>query len=268
MAKQFDIFDGLVFAHTVGAASGDDEELLGFEDESDFFNAGAGNDTIQGLGGNDGVVADVGDDEVTTEGGADTILGGDGSDIIESGDGNDIVFGELAGETGIETGDDSINGEGGDDILLGELGADTLIGGFGSDFLAGGEGDDIVDSHTGKIGNSKSALVERDRINAGEGADEINLFSNYTGGVQATRPKPEGSKNLRLDNSLAIIEDFNIDEDTLNLRDDPDLYDIRQGRFEGRAKADAFILRDDNVVAVLVDVSRTEARNLAIGQVV
>lgn len=239
--------------------------------ESDNIVTLAGNDTVDGGGGNDTIDGGDGDDFITTEGGTDlirgglgndevstgegkdTIYGGDGNDSLFGGGGNDVIYGDEGANTTSELGNDSIDGGAGDDLLFGDTGDDIVIGSFGSDFLSGGAGNDTLSSHNGR---EDGTLLERDRMNGGVGADVFNLFTNYTGGTQNLTPKPEGSTNNGLDNSLAIIEGFVKGTDTLNLRlGSANInYQFAYGSFEGKAIADTIIRRGNNVVAVVVDV--------------
>lgn len=173
-------------------------------DADDLITTGAGNDLLDGGEGNDEIDAGAGDD---------VLHGGLGDDILRGNDGNDQVFGhvgddQLFGGLGDDAlnggeGDDTLIGGEGDDQLLGSLGNDTLIGGNGQDVLFGGSGDDVLDGRdddgmdflNGGAGNDHLIAGFGDHLNGGDGAD---LFSVETG-------------------SNVFIDDFNIDEDTLEI---------------------------------------------------
>lgn len=112
------------------------------ENDRDYVEGGAGNDTIL-----------TGDD-------ADTIRGGAGDDVIDAGiDDDDIIGG---------TGNDSIMGGAGDDTIVGALGDDTMIGGDGADYMDGVVGDDLFSGGGGA-----------DTMLGGQGRD---TFTDISGG--------------------------------------------------------------------------------------
>lgn len=114
----------------------------------DFFEGGAGNDTVRG---NDGA------DQMMGGSGRDLGFGGAGDDRLEGGPGNDRLLGQKDNDTLI--------GEGGDDYLDGGSGQDGLLGGRGRDFF-------VVDND--------------DRmIRGGPGRDTLS-FESYTDGVKLT----------------------------------------------------------------------------------
>ena len=177
-----------------------------------------------------------------------------------------IIFGEA--------GDDILDGGAGDDVILGDIdttdpllgGVDVITGGFGSDFLSGGIGADIINSHASRGAAGTRPLIEKDLIYTGKDADAdvVNLYTNYSGGRQSARPARERSFG---DGSFAVIQDFKVANDTLNLRDKPVGYRLVQGNFDGNRTNDTFITQGNNTVAVVLDVSRT-ALGTVIGQVV
>src|SRR4051794_1443358 len=85
------------------------EWITGTEGD-DIIRAGAGDDTINGLGGDDVICAGPGND---------TSRGGDGDDMIRSGRGNDSSSGEG--------GDDSMRGQGDTDYADGGGGVDECL---------------------------------------------------------------------------------------------------------------------------------------------
>ncbi len=90
----------------------------------------------------------------SAEAGDDTLLGGSGNDRLLGG-----------------AGADSLDGGTGSDTIQGDTGNDTLLGGDGSDSLLGGSGDDLIygDDRTGT-----SPAGAADFIDAGDGNDFVN----------------------------------------------------------------------------------------------
>ena len=144
------------------------------------------------------------DDIVTTGSGNDLIDGEDGNDTIDAGAGNDAVHGGRD-DDGLygNDGDDQLDGGDGDDTLLGSLGNDRLTGGDGADALFGGSGDDVLNGRdddaqdflNGGAGDDMLIAGFGDHLNGGDGADAF-----------ATK----------VDTS-AYIDDFDIDEDTIEV---------------------------------------------------
>jgi Ca2+-binding RTX toxin-like protein len=85
-------------------------------------NAGAGNDTIYGVGGSQNL-----------------INGGDGNDVIFAGNGTEV----MDGSTPVHTGD-TIYGSAGDDQIFGGAGDDYLVGGAGNNIISGGGGTNVI----------------------------------------------------------------------------------------------------------------------------
>ncbi|GAB4386410.1 MAG: hypothetical protein Kow00121_52930 [Elainellaceae cyanobacterium] len=110
--------------------------------------------------------------------GPDTLTGGPGDDRITGRGGNDRLGGG--------SGDDRLSGNSEDDRLVGGSGDDWLQGGNGNDRMAGGSGDDF--------------------LNGGQGADTL------TGGAG------RDTFVLKRRHGSDLIRDFQIDEDSLDLR--------------------------------------------------
>ncbi|NDJ22305.1 hypothetical protein GS682_11810 [Nostoc sp. B(2019)] len=128
----------------------------------------------------------------THAGGAanDTIRGNAGSDYITGGDGNDLLFGDS-----------------GNDILYGGRGNDSVFGGTGSDRLFGDEGNDVLtgaDAATRGVG-------EIDRLTGGTGSDRFVLGTTVGVFYSDSNTSTSGLDDY------ALIADFNILEDTLQL---------------------------------------------------
>ncbi|WP_104019314.1 Hint domain-containing protein [Roseovarius nitratireducens] len=124
-----------------------DDVLTGFDHQgtsdpdvySNFFDGGAGDDTIDGRGGDD------------------VLIGGDGNDSILGGDG-----------------DDHISGDNGDDTLLGGAGNDQITGGSGNDFIDGGDGNDQLEG-----GSGDDTIVAASGNDVSRGGDDADTFKGF-----------------------------------------------------------------------------------------
>src|SRR5262249_48296481 len=120
-------FADTIYADAPGAAAGDGGINL--------INAGAGDDSIFGVGGSHS--------EIHGQDGNDIIVAGDGSTVMVNGSPvhvGDLIFGE--------NGTDSITGGAGDDTISGDAGNDTITGGGGNDLIWGGSPEFIPGSQT------------------------------------------------------------------------------------------------------------------------
>ncbi|MBR0288602.1 MAG: hypothetical protein IJQ82_06440, partial [Selenomonadaceae bacterium] len=110
---------------------------------NDSLVGGKGNDKLYGGYGKDTLLGGDGDDYLDAWGrnyfdggaGKDTIYGGEGNDTIYGGSGNDSLNGY--------SGNDYLNGGKNNDNLWGGYGEDTLNGGAGNDTLYGGSDNDV-----------------------------------------------------------------------------------------------------------------------------
>jgi Ca2+-binding RTX toxin-like protein len=66
---------------------------------SDWINAGAGNDVVNGLGGDDTLFGGAGADQVNGGSGDDLLVGGAGNDTLAGGTGNDSLTGGAGSDT-------------------------------------------------------------------------------------------------------------------------------------------------------------------------
>ncbi|OWU82360.1 hypothetical protein ATO6_22075 [Oceanicola sp. 22II-s10i] len=183
------------------------------DDNRDYVDGGAGNDTIFGgddsdtlIGGDgdDSINGGIDDDYLMGDDGNDTIIGGHGSDTIEGGAGDDFIHGgDPAFEWGygdddttdmhpdngrdlINAGDgnDTVYGDDDDDTIFGDAGDDELHGGLDEDEIHGGTGNDQLfgdegmDTLFGGDGQDTLDGGAEDDIMYGE-ADE-DLFVNVT----------------------------------------------------------------------------------------
>jgi len=217
--------------------------------ESDWYDGGEGNDSIQGAN-QGGTIAPLAGDTLLGGNGNDTIRGGtddSGRDSIRGGAGDDSIiggnetgddgaynpaltrFGDIilgdAGNDNIDaqdgndsvsggTGNDSIQGAGGTDTLLGDDQNDTLVGGDGSDSLLGGSDQDILEGGAGS-----DTLTGFDGSNRGDGVDRFvyNLASILSGNnivynpstAQADPPNP--SVVTRYDNVPSAVTQASAD---------------------------------------------------------
>ncbi len=181
---------------------GDDMFLVSkpYGDGFDFYDGGAGSDTIDFSGSSqaiditlrDGVTRFASDtivrveniigtaraDEIGGNSSSNRLEGLAGNDEIAGGGGNDLIFGgdghdELKGGSGddrLEGGaqNDELQGGVGDDVLLGGDGNDQLEGGLGNDVLIGGLGKDVLN---GGMGSDAFVFLA-----ANEGPDRIDDF--------------------------------------------------------------------------------------------
>lgn len=166
--------------------NGSSNDITEFDD---WYEGGAGPETVDVLAGNDAVFAAGGDDLVSGGDGGDLIDGGDGNDTLVGDAGNDRLFGaadsdELSGNDG----DDLLSGGPGNDNLDGGTGVDSLRGGDGDDLLSGGAGDDFLQGDRGTDQLSGGPGFDHYLIRAGDDPapgvlprTEI-IDSSFTGG--------------------------------------------------------------------------------------
>lgn len=172
---------------SVDGGSGDDMIFSGHG--SDTVNGGSNDDYIDG--GLDDASLELDDsvdvntendrDYLDGEAGEDTIFGGDDDDTLYGGSDDDYLDG------GID--DDSIFGESGDDLLFGGDGDDTVQGGSDKDTIYGGAGDDSIQGDSGNdalfAGTGENYLeggADRDTlyaVDAGDFLDGSESGSDY-----------------------------------------------------------------------------------------
>ncbi|MCB1332837.1 MAG: cadherin-like domain-containing protein [Roseivivax sp.] len=184
------------------------------------FQAGAGNDFVEGSDladaidggdGNDQLRGRTGNDTLTGGLGNDNIIGGDGSDVMDGGAGTDIAnwLHDTAGVTvdigaGMSTGngtdsfanfetywisnfDDTVIDDAGNHRIDLRAGNDVYTGGAGSVWLVAGDGDDTVDGGAGndRIDYAGSAVgVSVDLatgIATGQGTDQLTGIEQIFG---------------------------------------------------------------------------------------
>lgn len=182
-------FDNEGVGGLVGTESDDEISTDGFE-------GGNFNNVIDALGG---------DDTVLANGNRLDVLGGNGDDTIVSSVMNDgqIFGGEGADHIGLEFGfENEIHGDDGDDTI-------TVTGGpfAQNNEIYGGSGDDTLNVFGGTTEDSSSNLF----VSGGEGSDTFNIFTS-NGYWQDSGPN-EGNTS----NTVSVLSDFNVGEDTLNI---------------------------------------------------
>jgi len=172
------------------------------ENERDFVDGGAGNDTIStgddrdtivGGTGDDVIDGGIDDDEITGDEGADRIVGGEGNDVIEGGDGDDTIYAGNDPDLGLDilnieddgtnalgfgpdlrpdNGRDTVFGGDGDDVIFGADDDDQLFGDEGDDTIDGEIDDDLIDGGTGN--DSLRGGQGDDTVMGGDGQDTID----------------------------------------------------------------------------------------------
>ena len=154
------------------------------EDDRDFVNAGAGNDTILTGDDRDTILAGDGQDWIEAGDDDDTVTGAGGNDTIQGGEGNDTITGDLGddviyGGTREDASDPThlidavdLDPDNNRDSLFGGLGNDTIYGGDDDDTLSGGFGDDLLDG--GIDEDLISGDAGNDTIIGGQGADTLS----------------------------------------------------------------------------------------------
>ncbi|MFV0436505.1 MAG: immunoglobulin-like domain-containing protein, partial [Desulfopila sp.] len=166
--------------HIEGIVGGQGDDTLIGNSHDNYFDGGAGSDTVDAGAGNDIVVYDDIDTILAGNAGNDTLMVNETAAIDLSAT-SDQTSGDQVIVTGFENVDASgshspvaLTGDGNDNTLVGGSGDDTFDGGAGGDTLTGGAGSDTFMASGGD-----------DRItdyNRGEGdvVDISNLLSDAT----------------------------------------------------------------------------------------
>ena len=170
------------------------------ENDRDYVDGGAGNDTIStgddrdtifGGTGDDVINAGIDDDMVDGGTGDDRIVGGEGNDNLLGGAGNDTIFagndpelvpdvvnitdedtGGVSPDRNPTNGMDTVDGGSGNDVIYGADDADMLRGGSGDDFIDGEIDDDVIEGNTGN--DTLLGGQGDDSISGGQGDDELS----------------------------------------------------------------------------------------------
>jgi Ca2+-binding RTX toxin-like protein len=249
-----DLLQGLAGNDSLNGGSGNDliaagagNDLAEGGDGSDFISGDDGDDTLSGNAGRDDIFAGEGNDSVNGgtqsdrllgEAGDDTLLGEAGNDTLDGGDGNDSVNGG--------TQNDQLFGSSGNDLLFGEAGADTLNGGLGNDLLEGGNGNDRLLGVNNSSANPGSS--ELDTLTGGNGQDRFWLAD--ANGVYYD----DGDALTTGESDYVLIQDFNQNEDFIQLQGTADLYNL-----------DFFTSAEGSLNAALIYDPGTIARGETIG---
>ncbi|MBD1913906.1 MULTISPECIES: pre-peptidase C-terminal domain-containing protein [unclassified Leptolyngbya] len=203
-----DSLTGTEFDDTISGLAGAD--LIAALGGGDEVNAGEGNDVVSGGLGNDSIDGGQGNDQLLGESGDDTISGGSGADLIIGDEDENYDFGydQLFGGGGSDT----IFGGDADDWLTGGEGDDQLDGGYASDYLEGGNGNDLLRGWGG--------YYEIDYLTGGNGRDTFIL------GDEESAFYDDGDPSSTGDLDYALITDFNVLRDTIQLHGSADSYTL------------------------------------------
>ncbi|NCT64171.1 MAG: hypothetical protein GPJ03_14535, partial [Microcystis aeruginosa G13-01] len=166
--------------------------------EGVFLSGGEGNDTLTGGSGNDWIIGDTGIDQ---------LFGGAGNDIfyidaqdtkIDGGDGTDIAIVTTPNGITLDLGttklEMALGNDGNDTFTNSSAFSVTIDGGKGDDSIQGGTGKGEIDTFTGGIGRDTFILGDKTWI----GYDDGNITSAG-------------------DNDYALITDFNLTDDIIQL---------------------------------------------------
>ena len=152
-----------------------------------------------------------------------TIIGKDQNSHLVGLKGNDTIRGKK--------GNDYLNGDRGSDNLFGGLGNDTLIGGNGINNIVGGDGNDIFIGGNG-----------RDIIEGGKGQDKYIIGDSDR--MFYTNKKWYDH---------AVITDFQLEQDTIQLQGKANDYTIKSATNEGVSGTGIF--HNNGMVALVGDIS-------------
>jgi len=260
-SKQNDYLNGYEGNDTITSAAGDDQ-LRGGQGR-DFIKGGAGNDVIIGGEGFTCPTAQVYIQD--SEDSSDKLYGQNGNDVIQGDGGNDLVNGGR--------GKDILWGGDGNDTVLGMNDNDAVSGGDGNDFLEGGKGndalwgDDGADTLTGV--NAKTARPgkgERDTLTGGDDYygwwDEPDGKDTFVLGDGKKVYYDDGKKNNPGKGDYALIRNFNIDEDIIQLHGKANDYALKNSP-RGMPSGTAIFLDTagkDELIGIVADVSDLELK--------
>lgn len=198
---------------------------------NDNLTGTADEEVISGFGGNDLLNGLDGDDTLNGDSGNDTLVGGLDDDSLNGGSGSDSVNGEN-GEDFVLGGadDDTVVGSSGDDSLIGGLNNDLLLGGNGSDRLIGA--DPNLRFRTDEIGTG-----EIDTLTGGDGSDTFVLGASSNGFLYDEVFYDHGGNS-----DFALIEDFNLSQDFIELPVDPEPFSVAETDDAGQLLPDAQVI--------------------------
>lgn len=247
------------FVNVIGTANSD---TITGNTNNNILDGQAGNDNLDGGSGNDTLIGGSGIDTLNGGLGIDSMSGGTGNDIYIVDNVSDIIRESVNGgkdsvfasvsytlSANVEnltlTGTASINGVGntrnnvitgndgnnsisggiGKDRLFGDKGSDFLDGGNDNDFLFGGSGNDFLGGGNGNdilIGVDDSSEIpgfgERDTLIGGAGNDLFILADDNMVYYDDGNDFRNGTSDY------ALITDFNISNDVIQLQGRPEDY--------------------------------------------
>ena len=171
----------LLGGQTLNGDAGNDLFILAFSGFGDFYDGGAGIDTVdfQQFGVFQNQTIDLGAASFSISGAlysnfenindtdaaaGNTIIGSAGANIINGNGGNDTIVGGL--------GDDTLSGGAGVDSLNGQAGVDVVNGGLGDDTLQGGTGNDTLNGNAHN--DTLFGQADDDVLNGGAGDDVLH----------------------------------------------------------------------------------------------
>jgi len=158
------------------------------DDDRDYVDGGAGNDTISTGDDADTIMGGTGADSINSGWDDDVVDGGEGDDYIDADMGSDLVYGGDGNDT-IIAGFDAFSDYTGDDpnlpnpLLLNPDGTvavtdpnvndgmDTVYGGAGNDVIV--TGDDADEIYGGADNDTINAGIDDDFVDGGTGDDDI-----------------------------------------------------------------------------------------------
>jgi uncharacterized protein (TIGR03118 family) len=172
-----------LLAQDPSIVGGDGDDVLRGTKDSDFFQAGKGNNTMFGKKGDNVFAAAEGNDIAHGGGGADLFYLGDGNNtmhgkngigIFMAGAGNDIAHGGADRDLFIlGNGNNTVHTGNGMNIVMTGNGNDIIHGGSDRDYIYTGAGDDLI--YGGKGNNVISAGIGNDSVYFGNGANNLIL---------------------------------------------------------------------------------------------
>lgn len=172
-----------LLAQNPSIVGGDGDDVLRGIKQSDFFQAGKGNNTMFGNMGDNVFAAAEGNDIAYGGGGADLFYLGDGDNamygsqgigIFMAGDGNNIASGGADRDLFLlGNGNNTVDTGNGMNIVMTGKGNDIIYGGSDRDYLYTGAGDDII--YGGEGNNVISAGIGNDVVHLGNGANKLIL---------------------------------------------------------------------------------------------
>lgn len=158
-------------------------------------------------------------------------------------DTNTFVFVADSGEPGSSPGDSAqIVGTNQDDALDGDSQANTIFGLGGNDTINGNGGDDTLQAAGNPSNPDDVGQSEIDRLNGGAGKDAFMLHTNNG----MTVLYDEGRNRNPGKQDFAIIEDFNKNQDTIELAGSREEYFIGRSNVRNIADGRAIFRDTDN----------------------